>query len=151
MFLVSSCSCICPVHWSQVLSREWRCSWSSADRQCSNYIWVIKNFIAYWGAAYIRGFTVVLSVCNIKRSNGFMIKDQYILHPLSKCWSLIWTWSPLHLLKSRPMVSWWKVFLFCTDLITKWLLGDVKISKVLISRLISQMKFMGISWEIALR
>ena len=26
---------------------EWRCSWSSADRRCSNYIWVINNFIAY--------------------------------------------------------------------------------------------------------
>ena len=22
---------------------EWRCSWSSADRRCSNYIWVSKN------------------------------------------------------------------------------------------------------------
>ena len=32
MFLVLSCSCLCPIHWSQVLSREWRCSWSSADR-----------------------------------------------------------------------------------------------------------------------
>ena len=31
-----------------VLSWEWRCSWSSADRRCSNYIWVINNFIAYW-------------------------------------------------------------------------------------------------------
>ena len=30
-----------------VLSWEWRCSWSSADRRCSNYIWVINNFIAY--------------------------------------------------------------------------------------------------------
>ena len=28
--LVSSCSCPCPIHWSQVLSREWRCSWSRA-------------------------------------------------------------------------------------------------------------------------
>ena len=37
-----------PIHWSQVLSREWRCSWSSADRQCCNYIWVIYNFIAYY-------------------------------------------------------------------------------------------------------
>ena len=27
--------------------REWRCSWSSADRRCSNYIWVIDNSIAY--------------------------------------------------------------------------------------------------------
>ena len=24
---------------------EWRCSWSSANRQCSNQIWVINNFI----------------------------------------------------------------------------------------------------------
>ena len=42
-----------------MLSREWRCSWRSADRRCSNYIWVINNFIAYKGAAYIRGFTVL--------------------------------------------------------------------------------------------
>ena len=26
---------------------EWRCSWSSAHRWCSNYIWVINNYIAY--------------------------------------------------------------------------------------------------------
>ena len=41
MFLVLCCSCLCPIHWSQVLSQEWRCSWSSPDRRCSNYIWVI--------------------------------------------------------------------------------------------------------------
>ena len=58
MFLVSSCRCLRSMHWSQVLSWEWRCSWSSADRRCSNYIWVINNFIAYEGATYIRGFTV---------------------------------------------------------------------------------------------
>ena len=28
-------------------SREWRCSWSSADRRCSNCIWLMNNFIAY--------------------------------------------------------------------------------------------------------
>ena len=27
------------------ISREWRCGWSSADRRCSNYIWVINNLI----------------------------------------------------------------------------------------------------------
>ena len=59
MFLASSCSCFRSIHWSHVLSWEWRCSWSSADRRCSNYIWVINNFIAYEGATYIRGFTVV--------------------------------------------------------------------------------------------
>ena len=59
MFLVSSCSGLCPIRWSQVLSWEWRCSWSSADRRCSNYIWVINNFIAYKGATYFRCLTVV--------------------------------------------------------------------------------------------
>ena len=41
-----------------MLSREWRCSWSSADRRCSNYIWVINNLIAYLSASYIRDLTV---------------------------------------------------------------------------------------------
>ena len=48
---------ICP-SCGQVLSREWRCSWSSADRRCSNYIWVIDNLIGYQGASYIRDLTV---------------------------------------------------------------------------------------------
>ena len=51
-----------PIRWSQVLSREWRCSWSSADRRCSNYTWVINSFvaylIAYQSASYIRDLTV---------------------------------------------------------------------------------------------
>ena len=42
--------------------REWRCSWSNADRLCSNYIWAINNFIPYWGVTYIRSLT--LSVCS---------------------------------------------------------------------------------------
>ena len=37
----------CAIYWSQVLSREWRCRWSSADRRCSDYSWVINNYIAY--------------------------------------------------------------------------------------------------------
>ena len=37
---------LCHIYWRQVLSREWRCSWSSADRRCSNYIWVINDLIA---------------------------------------------------------------------------------------------------------
>ena len=45
MFFVSCCSCLHSTHWSQVLIWEWRCSWSSADRRCSNYIWVINNFL----------------------------------------------------------------------------------------------------------
>ena len=59
MFLVSSSSRICPIHWTQALSWEWRCNWSSADRRCFNYIWVNNNFIAYLGAPYIRDLTVM--------------------------------------------------------------------------------------------
>ena len=44
---VSSYICFCPIQWRHVLSREWRCSWSSADMWCSNYIQVINNFIAF--------------------------------------------------------------------------------------------------------
>ena len=47
MCRVSPCSHLCAIYWSQVLSREWRCCWSSVDRRCSNYIWVINNFIAH--------------------------------------------------------------------------------------------------------
>ena len=32
-------SCICPIHRNQVLRQEWRCSWISAHRRCSNYEW----------------------------------------------------------------------------------------------------------------
>ena len=49
MFLILSCSGLCAI-LCQVLSREWRCSCSNADRQCSNYIWVINNSIAYYDA-----------------------------------------------------------------------------------------------------
>ena len=41
------CSCLYLIQWSHVLSQEWRCNCSSADRRCSNYIWVINNFIGY--------------------------------------------------------------------------------------------------------
>ena len=58
MFLVSSCSCLRPVHWSHVLSQEWRCIWSSAYMGCTNYIWVINKAIACKGVSYIRGFRV---------------------------------------------------------------------------------------------
>ena len=49
-----------------MLSREWRCSWSSADRRCSNYIWVINNFIACWGAPYIRYLMVLFNSVSVK-------------------------------------------------------------------------------------
>ena len=46
-----------------MLHREWRCSWSSADRRCSNCIWVINYFIAYLCASYIRGYMLTVRNC----------------------------------------------------------------------------------------
>ena len=37
----------CNILKPSVLSWEWRCSWSSVNRRCSNYIWVINNLVAY--------------------------------------------------------------------------------------------------------
>ena len=62
IILISSCSCFCPIHWSRVLSRERRCSWSSENRRFSKYIWVIHKYIVYWCAPYIRGLMVVRDV-----------------------------------------------------------------------------------------
>ena len=58
MFFDSACSCLRTIYWSQVFSGEWRCSWSGANRRCSNYIWVINNFIPYSSVPYIRDLTV---------------------------------------------------------------------------------------------
>ena len=97
-------SCLCfiwittgPIHWSHVLSWEWRCSWSSADRRCSIYIWVINNFIANSGTSSIRGLMVYewnnhlqsrfLSTCFLSKLHmlhGYQGRlDLY-------CWSPIW-------------------------------------------------------------
>ena len=44
------------------------CSWSSTDRRCSNYIWVMNNSIAWWVATYIRDLTVSLKYTKCKIS-----------------------------------------------------------------------------------
>ena len=45
-----------------VLSWEWGCNWSSANRRCSNYIWVINYLMAHKGASYIRDVTVCIYI-----------------------------------------------------------------------------------------
>ena len=62
-----------------VLSWEWRCSWSRADRQCSIYIWVNNNFIAYKGAIYIRGLAVHMHHITIKHGNYFSKLAKYCI------------------------------------------------------------------------
>ena len=110
------------------VSREWGCSWSSADRRCSNYIWVIDNFIANWGASYIRGFTVVIIWCH--RESGHqqdMYKtDKWIL-PLSKYFIIIFyivfkmtgILSKYKWVKSKLFFVWYTVSVYnlCYDML----------------------------------
>ena len=51
-----------------------RCSWCSADRLCSNYIWVINNVIANYSVIYLRGLTV----CNF----SFHRLKTFFRHPI---------------------------------------------------------------------
>ena len=83
IFLVSCCCCLYPIYWKQVLSREWRFSWNSADRRCSNYIWVINKFIIPSAQRSWRGYTgFTLSVCgqNLVRSLSSTILTGSILY-----------------------------------------------------------------------
>ena len=80
MILISSWSHLCSILWSQVLSREWRCSWSSADRRCSNYIWVIDSLIAYQGASYIRDLTVTFKWFSMLRVNSPQLLAQCVVY-----------------------------------------------------------------------
>ena len=85
MYFVSSCSCLCPIHWSQVLSWEWRCSWSSADRRCSNYIWVINNSIANYDVSYIRGL-IVNMIDGLKKSSNWLSLFFGVWQPSTPQW-----------------------------------------------------------------
>ena len=46
-----------------MLNGEWRCSWSSADRRCSDYIWMINNLIFNQIGSYIRDLMVITTSC----------------------------------------------------------------------------------------
>ena len=120
MFLVSSLPLPNPL--KPVLSREWRCSWSSAHRRCSNCIWVINNSIAYQGATYIRGLTIFFicptflhwrrggqilfaSYLNIKeQQDGKLIEIKINLHMASHDIGIIFvSWQKcINILQERP-------------------------------------------------
>ena len=74
MFLISACRCLCAIYWSQTLSGVWRCSWSSAGRRCSNYIWVINNSIVFWSATYIRDLMVDKITHPLPNFNGCTVE-----------------------------------------------------------------------------
>ena len=82
MVLVLSYSCFVPIHWNQMFSQDWRCSWTNACMRGSNYIWVISIFIAYWATSYIRGLTV-FSLCCFWTCGQLMCNQQYVKTDIS--------------------------------------------------------------------
>ena len=103
MFLVSSCSHLCSIHWRRALSWEWRFSWSSANRRCSNYIWVFNNFIAYFGAPYIRD----LKVCH------------FLPHQTGDSASMHTLWSDPEI--AGKQMPWGNFFVECQCIQTLWM------------------------------
>ena len=91
MFLISACSCLCAIYWSQVLSGEWRCNWSSTDRRCFIYIWVTNNLIAYQSALiletwrYVKPDQSVDELINIWTNDGLV--NWHICH---STWNVQW-------------------------------------------------------------
>ena len=80
-----------------------RCSWSSANRRCSNYIWMINNFIVHKCASYIRGLNawrleadtlITKTINSVKKNLQIMpsrplqetFSDQWSETPGSHCW-----------------------------------------------------------------
>ena len=73
MFSISTCICRFPIHSNQVLRRECRCDWSSADTPCSNFIWVSNRFLSCIVTASIKGLTVHANSCE----NGLPDQNVY--------------------------------------------------------------------------
>ena len=97
-----ACSCLYPIHWTQVLRSEWRCNGSSADRR------VINNFAAYWGAYYIRGLTVSITTLYISLHFPREIKDNdtstYVTKDHEWQWYLLPVYN-LSVLSPAPLIS----------------------------------------------
>ena len=109
MILVWSCRSLCTIHWTQELCREWRCSWSSTDRRCSNYIWVINDYFAYKGASYIRGLVVHFLECKWI-SLKISLKIVLIIVLINNIPALVQVWIGAEQATSHYLNQWWLVY-----------------------------------------
>ena len=91
MYLVWSYSCLCPIHWSQVLSREWRCSWSSADTGPTGDAPTTSE----WSTILLRTkVRCVLEVWQYMQNEDFFARSRYLRQGLvitshNKLWDAI--------------------------------------------------------------
>ena len=82
MFLISSCSCLCAIYSSQVLSREWRCSWSSADMSVMLQLDLNDQQCCLLRCTYIRDLVIF---CDISFELIFLI--EWVADTIApQCW-----------------------------------------------------------------
>ena len=85
MFHVSFRCCLCPIHWSWVLSREWRCSWSSSVHwytpQSDNWY---ENMLEIW---YSYLFSIAVDLINWMLFEAMVILVNF---PMLKILGEIW-------------------------------------------------------------
>ena len=74
MVLALSCRCLCPIHWNQVLSREWRCSWSRADR------WILPNVLRNANLISILNIRYLSIMWNIARWPFLGLRLWYLIN-----------------------------------------------------------------------
>ena len=82
LFLILSCSCLCPINWNQVLSREWRWNWRSADMHL-----IIRGLTVLFHSVYqlhtkwrhpvdtlLHNMSPLTTVSKINTTSNFMLK-----------------------------------------------------------------------------
>ena len=69
MFLVASWFCLCLIQWSQVLGREWRCSWGSVHGQEKISTQSKWWYLLLWSHSFSKG-----------RFNSLRLTKQFIRH-----------------------------------------------------------------------
>ena len=107
MLLVSSCSCLCPIHWSQVLSWELRCSWMLQLHLSE------RQFYCLLGCALYQRF---YGISTIQHMLNFLDNALYCV-----CWSVISYRNFLFhffssIKKTNKQGYWWlpyELYLFC--------------------------------------
>ena len=105
-FLVSSCSCLCTIYWSQMLSQEWRCSsskaWTTSEWSTSLLPTKLHLILEVW-----HNFINCLYHHWINRGIGLApVWHQYIgSTELGHHWSRYWL--DVTLTSSHYLSQWW--------------------------------------------
>ena len=120
MLLISCCSCICPIHWSQVLSREWRCNWTGAAPTTSEWSTIllpeVRLILEVWRCSKRQAALLYLpkykkcpeksQPCQIFR----MVYHHNIFAKLSLILVLLWRCRALGVI-TMTLLSWtWDIF-----------------------------------------